>query len=98
MTYNIPVIDTYIHDLEEAVEYAKANPTAIAQGQAAIYGLMARIPMRGMVDKNVRNVMMGLYGEGSSEENGGDELEAGEVTGSPAWMGLLNRALRFFGR
>lgn len=83
---NIASIPAYLADLGEALEYARQNPQAEAEGNAALYGLMARLPLRGMVDKNVRQVMENLYG------NTNDSPE-------PApWMGKLNRLLKGMGR
>ena len=90
MQQNLPVIATYIEDLRAALDFAKANPRAKAKGNAALYGLMARIPFRGMVAQNVRKMFEQLYGEPA-----GQEEEAGqESMPEPAkWMGLLNRLL-----
>ncbi len=90
MQQNLPVIPTYIEDLRAALDFAKANPRAKAKGNAALYGLMARIPFRGMVAQNVRKMFEQLYGEPTAEEeaNGQDSMP------EPArWMGLLNRLL-----
>ncbi len=94
MSHNTGVLDEYLEDLRTAIEYAKANPGATARGNAAMYGLMARIPFKGMVEQNVRQVYEQLY---QQEPGAGAELKT-----PPAWQGWLNRLLavwqRWFGK
>ncbi len=54
--------DKYLEDLREAVEKVRANPELATQGGAAMYGMIAHIPMRGMIRKNVLKMMMQMYG------------------------------------
>ena len=54
--------DRYLADLREAVEEVRANPELATQGGAAMYGMIAHIPMRGMIRKNVLNMMTQMYG------------------------------------
>ena len=92
--YNIPVIGKYIEDLKAAISWAKANPAASGEGNAAMYGLMARIPLRGMVKDNVRKVFLDTYGKGL-----GSEVPIAEQKQStPGWMGKLNRVLAWLTR
>ena len=92
MPQNLPVLQQYIEDLKAAVAFAKANPKAKAKGNAALYGLMARIPFRGMVEQNVRKMFEALYGTPVADKTDGSA--AGESMPQPAWwMGLLNRLL-----
>jgi sphinganine-1-phosphate aldolase len=94
MSHNIKVIDEYLSDLREAIDYADAHPHATAKGDAAVYGLMARIPFKGVVEQNVRQVFEDLY-----SPEGTQEVELEEA---PAWQGWLNRLLtgwnRLFGK
>jgi len=98
MRYNIPVIDNYLDDLEAAIAYAQANPKESAQGNAALYGMMARVPFRGMVERNVRKIFEQMYSISKrvSQEDAEVSGSAGDgvmAAGSPAWMGTLNRLL-----
>jgi hypothetical protein len=95
---NIDVIDQYLVDVREALAYAKDHPEAAAKGNAAIYGLMARIPFRGMVEKSVKKIMEDMYGaeEDHAEDSPGKEETT--ITKSPAWMGLVNRVLTGWSR
>ena len=96
MKRNLPVLERYKEDLAEAVEFARNNPAAASEGNAAIYGVMARVPMRGMVSSNVRRLLLDLYSSRPDKNEG----EAGaEIQQTPAsWMGILNRILKLFGR
>jgi glutamate/tyrosine decarboxylase-like PLP-dependent enzyme len=95
---NIPVIDTYIEDLKAAITWAKAHPEKTAEGNAALYGLMAKIPFRGMVKQNVRKIFEDLYGTDKSFNDQLDEVSTPDATilESPKWMGMLNRILGWF--
>ena len=88
---NVDRIGEYLEDLRAAHAYAAAHPGAVAKGNAAVYGLMARIPFRGMVDTSVRKIMEDLYGPDALKETGGSGDDVMEKT--PAWMGLVNRIL-----
>ncbi len=88
--YNIPVIPNYLADLKAAVAWAKAHPEASGEGNAALYGLMARIPLRGMVRDNVRKVFLEAYANNITGETSG--IAAQKPT-TQKWMGWLNRLL-----
>jgi hypothetical protein len=92
------VINQYLADLRTAVQYASEHREASAKGNAAIYGLMARIPFRSMVEKSVRKIMIDLYGESTltDEEIAGKQQQS--IVQSPAWMGTLNRFLSAWSR
>lgn len=61
---NAPVLDRYLEDLREAVAEVKGRPERGREGEAAMYGLMARVPVRRVVRRAVEDVMLGLYGPG----------------------------------
>lgn len=100
MHHHIPAIPQYVEDLKSAIAYAKANPSATSKGNAALYGLMARIPFRGMVKSNVRKLFEEMYAnpESNYKPVAEDEAPAAPSPGDsgPAWAGLLNRVLAFF--
>lgn len=52
----------YVQDLRMAVETVKANPDLNTSGQAAMYGMMAKIPFRGMIKSSVQSIMEKMYG------------------------------------
>jgi len=59
---NADVVDAYLEDVAKAVEQVRANPDLAASGNAAMYGMMARVPLRGFVKAAVHKVMEGMYG------------------------------------
>jgi hypothetical protein len=76
------IVDQYLADLREAVDYVKAHPEAEVSGSAPTYGLIAKAPLRGLVARNVLAMMEEMYGpEGHAPDLGaphsldGDEDE-----------------------
>ncbi|MCA9670920.1 MAG: aspartate aminotransferase family protein [Myxococcales bacterium] len=59
---NEAAIEGYLADLRDAVEYVRAHPEAAQSGNAAMYGMMAKVPVRGFVKLSVRKIMEGMYG------------------------------------
>ena len=60
-------IDEYLEDLQSAVTYLETHPEHQARGNAAMYGMIAKVPFRGMVQKSVMAVMETLYGPRAAE-------------------------------
>ena len=56
------VAGQYLEDLNESVAAARANPDLAAKGNAAMYGMMATVPFRGMIRKEVMKMMENMYG------------------------------------
>ena len=94
---NVDVIDQYLDDLKGAFAFATDHREASAKGNAAIYGLMARIPFRGMVEKSVEKIMEDMYGEEKNETDANEKKEL-SITKNPAWMGIVNRFLSAWAR
>lgn len=59
-----PIIDDYLADLRAAVDEVRANPGLKQSGSAPMYGMMAKLPMRGMVKRSVAKVMEAMYAPG----------------------------------
>jgi len=59
-------VDAYVADLTQAVAIVKANPSLAQRGEAATYGLMAHIPLRGMVRQRVLDIFAGMYRAGGA--------------------------------
>lgn len=70
---HLPVVDDYLRDLKEAVAFVKANPEVKSRGNAAMYGMMAKVPLRSMVKSAVQKIMEGMYGK-----DGKVDLKAGQ--------------------
>jgi len=73
---NLPQVDAYLADLADAVAHVRAHPELAKEGDAAVYGLMARVPLRGFVKSSVLDVMEKMYapdalGPPDLEEDGG---------------------------
>jgi glutamate/tyrosine decarboxylase-like PLP-dependent enzyme len=64
---HLPIIDEYIEDLRDAVAFVKSHPEQADRGNAAMYGMMAKVPFRAMVRQGVMNVMRNMYGPNSLE-------------------------------
>ena len=98
------IADQYLADIEEAVAYVKAHPDAAVSGSAPTYGLMFKTPLRGMVKKNVLQMMEAMYsadGEmpdlGSMPEQGDEEAPPVAPAGVPKpvfWLMKLWNRLR----
>ncbi len=56
------IVDQFILDLKQSVEKVRDNPSLARKGNAALYGMIARVPLRGMVKKEVLKMMEKLYG------------------------------------
>jgi len=56
------VTEHYLSDLQLAVDAVRANPDLGAKGNAAMYGMIANIPFRGMIKKEVMKMMEEMYG------------------------------------
>lgn len=62
MSKHIHTVDALLSDLAEVVSYVREHPELRSRGNAAMYGMMAKIPLRGLVRTSVRKVMEGMYG------------------------------------
>jgi len=63
------VVDIYLSDLEEAVEIVKQHPELSTQGDAAMYGMISNVPLRGVIRKQVLDIFTNLYGPESEMIN-----------------------------
>lgn len=57
-----PAAPEFLEDLRQAVDTVRANPELKSEGQAAMYGMIAKIPFRGAVHYSVAKIMEGMYG------------------------------------
>ena len=64
---HLQVVDEYLKDLRAAVATVKADPSLAEQGGAATYGMMAHVPLRGMVKKKVLEMYSEQYRAGGGE-------------------------------
>ena len=66
-TTNGPIVPDYLADLRAAVDTVRANPELGKQGGAAIYGLMSKVPVKGLVKQSVVKVMEQMYAPGAED-------------------------------
>ncbi len=57
-----PVVERYLADLAAALDEVRADPARKSRGNAAMYGMMAKVPARFLVKDAVQKVMEGMYG------------------------------------
>ena len=60
-------VEEYLEDLRSALAHLEAHPELESRGNAAMYGMMAKVPFRGMVRQSVMDVMEKLYGPRAAE-------------------------------
>jgi len=66
---HLAIVDDYLRDLAEAVRTVRADPSLVSSGNAAMYGMMAKIPFPFMVSQGVRKVLEAMYGPSAAEPN-----------------------------
>ncbi len=94
------VVDQYIADLKECVEYAKAHPELADSGQAATYGMVSHIPLRGMVRKQVLDMFANSYKLNAEELDLSDSeaLTPGDGGGAEGKKSLIDKAIAWYVR
>lgn len=90
---HLKVVDRYLEDLEKSVEIVKANPELAGQGGAATYGMLAHVPLRGMVKKKVLDMYSEQYRAGGGEL---DLAGASAGTDNGAEKSLVDRLLAWW--
>ena len=71
-------MEAYLSDLAAAVNTARSHPELSSEGDAPMYGMMAKVPFRSLVHHSVMKVMEGMYGRDNktpdlSELGSGDD-------------------------
>ncbi len=56
-----PIVDEYLADLRACVAEVKSDPSLAKSGSAPMYGMAAKMPIRGFVAAKVRKVMAEMY-------------------------------------
>ena len=78
---HLQVVDQYLADLQEAVATVRDDPELAQQGGAATYGMMAHVPLRGMIKKKVLEMYSEQYRAGGGELDlaaGAESAEGGK--------------------
>ena len=88
---HLKVVDQYLADLRQSVDVVKANPELGKEGGAATYGMLAYVPLRGMVKKKVLDMYSQQY------KAGGGELDlSAETSGPDTQKSLVERLLAWW--
>lgn len=72
------VVERFLEDLAKAVARVRSHPELAAEGTAPLYGMIARLPLRGLVRKNVLAMLEEMYGNqalGTEAAPTGTDLE-----------------------
>ncbi len=95
---HLAVMDDYLRDLQEAVATVKANPGLAQSGTAATYGMMAHIPLRGMVKQRVLEIFAAMYkpGGGDLDMNAAGQGQDGQEAGSVQSASLVDRIATWY--
>lgn len=59
------IVDDYLRDVAAAAAEVRANPALARKPQAVLYGMMAKVPVRGLVKRGVRQVFEAMYAPGA---------------------------------
>lgn len=95
---HVDSVDAYLSDLKEAVAVVKANPALAGQGHAATYGLMAHLPLRGMVRQRVLDIFAGMYAPGAAQFDLGAQAHAADGSEGAQRPPLAERIARWYVR
>lgn len=95
---HLAVVDDYLHDLRASVAAVKADPTLADQGEAATYGMLAHIPLRGLVKNRVRDMFAQLYQPGGGEIDLAAAAHAPETGAGATRPPIVDRFARWFVR
>ncbi|HET9989270.1 MAG TPA: aspartate aminotransferase family protein, partial [Kofleriaceae bacterium] len=56
-----PIVDRYLADVRACLAEVRANPALAKSGSAPMYGMAAKLPVRGLVARQVRKVIAEMY-------------------------------------
>lgn len=90
---HLAVVEDYLADLRAAVDAVRADPELAKQGGAATYGMLAHVPLRGMVKKKVLEMYSEQYRAGGAELDIAAGADEGIGGGAP---GLLDRIVQWY--
>lgn len=86
------VVDRYLADLAASVAEVRADPSLARRGSAATYGMLAHVPLRGLVRRQVREMFVRQYAQGAAPLDVHAEAP-GAQPGARGWIERL--ALRY---
>lgn len=62
---HLAIVDDYLADVRAATAEVVARPDAPGTGAAPMYGMMAKLPVRGLVKRGVRQMLEAMYAPGA---------------------------------
>jgi len=68
-----PIVERYLTDVRECLAEVRANPALAKSGSAPMYGMAAKLPVRGLVARQVRKVIAEMY----ASEPQGEQVPSG---------------------
>ena len=83
------VTDQYLSDLKASLKFVKNNPGLASKGNAAMYGMIANVPFRGLIKNQVKQMMEKMYGphcEMPMDNQGKESLPVRVGTRVLKWM------------
>ncbi|NQV15683.1 aspartate aminotransferase family protein [bacterium] len=84
------IVSQYLSDLKTSVETVRSKPELGAKGNAAMYGMIAKMPFRGIIKKEVLKMMKALYSPtGDMPMDGGN---------NPLSVRVMSKFMQRFGR
>lgn len=94
------IADQYLSDLRESVEYVMQHPELAQQGGAAMYGMIANIPLRSMIKKKMLEMMLEMYGPQMKmpELSGSDQEDDIGTKVGMMYLQLREKARRILGQ
>ncbi len=84
----------YLADLKKSVHDVAENPKLAESGSAPMYGMIAAVPLRGMIKSQVVNMMKDLYGPGGKMP--ALDPSAGAGAGPPENLPIAEKAGRLY--
>ena len=92
---HLEVVDDYLRDLRGAVAMVVANPALAERGSAATYGMVAHVPLRGMVRKQVLGIFSSMYRAGGNatdlSEHAGQGAQGQAANSASPWTERIAR-------
>lgn len=61
---HLAIVDEYVADVAAAAEEVRRDPSLGRSGSAPMYGMMAKVPVRGLVKRSVAKVLEAMYAPG----------------------------------
>ncbi len=92
------VVEEYLKDLKESIEYVRQHPELADSGQAATYGLVSHLPLRGMVRKQVLDIFADSY-KLSAEEidlSDSDSMNPAESGGADEKKSIVDKIINWY--